>query len=119
MPRSIRASAMSSRRHLTFALGVAISLALAATAALSLAYTPRDPLAMAGAARLEGPSRTHPFRTDPYGRDVLSRAMAGAPPPTALRGIAGGIRAPPGGGVRLPTRRGRGRRPERGPRRGG
>jgi len=32
-PRSIRASAMSSRRHLTFALGVVISLALAATAA--------------------------------------------------------------------------------------
>src|SRR5207247_8526462 len=78
MPRSTRASAMSSRRHLTFALGVAISLALAATAALSLVYTPRDPLAMAGAARLEGPSRTDPFRTDPYGRDVLAPGLAGA-----------------------------------------
>src|SRR5438445_72625 len=86
MPRSIRASAMSSRRHLTFALGVAISLALAATAALSLVYTPRDPLAMAGAARLEGPSRTHPFGTDQYGRDVLSRVMAGA-----ATSLAGGV----------------------------
>src|SRR5216117_782856 len=84
MPRSTRASAMSSRRHLTFALGVAISLALAATAALSLVYTPRDPLAMAGAARLEGPSRTHPFGTDQYGRDVLSRVMAGAPTSIAV-----------------------------------
>src|SRR3989449_6956901 len=99
MPRSIRASAMSSRRHLTFALGVAISLALAATAALSLAYTPRDPLAMAGAARLEGPSRTHPFGTDQYGRDVLSRVMAGAPTALARGGIALGLRPLPG--VRL------------------
>src|SRR2546425_7030910 len=93
MPRSTRASAMSSRRHLTLALGVAISLALAATAALSLAYTPRDPLAMAGAARLEGPSRTHPFGTDQYGRDVLSRVMAGAPTSIALGVIAVGIGA--------------------------
>src|SRR5207245_708776 len=93
MPRSTRASAMSSRRHLTFALGVAISLALAATAALSLVYTPRDPLAMAGAARLEGPSRTHPFGTDQYGRDVLSRVMAGAPTSIAVGVIAVGIGA--------------------------
>src|SRR2546422_7007924 len=93
MPRSTRASAMSSRRHLTFALGVAVSLALAATAALSLVYTPRDPLAMAGAARLEGPSRTHPFGTDQYGRDVLSRVMAGAPTSIAVGVIAVGIGA--------------------------
>src|SRR5438128_5580556 len=89
---------MSRRHHLTFALGVAISLALAATAALSLVYTPRDPLAMAGAARLEGPSRTHPFGTDQYGRDVLSRdvlsrVMAGAPTSIAVGVIAVGIGA--------------------------
>src|SRR2546428_8150808 len=93
MPRSTRASAMSSRRRLTFGLGVAISLALAATAALSLVYTPLDPLAMAGAARLEGPSRTHPFGTDQYGRDVLSRVMAGAPTSIAVGVIAVGIGA--------------------------
>src|SRR5206468_12134244 len=96
MPRSTRGSGMSSRRHLTFALGVAISLALAATAALSLVYTPRDPLAMAGAARLEGPSRTHPFGTDQYGREVLSRVMAGAPTSIAVGVIAVGIGAPAG-----------------------
>src|SRR3989442_7704485 len=104
MPRSTRASAMSSRRHLTFALGVAISLALAATAALSLVYTPRDPLAMAGAARLEGPSRTHPFGTDQYGRDVLSRVMAGAPAGIALCGISPGLGAR-GGELGWPARR--------------
>src|SRR2546425_13228043 len=102
MPRSTRASAMSSRRHLTFALGVAISLALAATAALSLVYTPRDPLAMAGAARLEGPSRTHPVGTHQYGRDGLSRVMAGAPAALPPRRTPARPRAPPGGRVRPP-----------------
>src|SRR5882672_666002 len=84
---------MSKRRHLTFVLGAVISLALAATAALSLVYTPRDPLAMAGAARLQGPSRVHPFGTDQYGRDVLSRVMAGAPTSIAVGVIAVGIGA--------------------------
>jgi peptide/nickel transport system permease protein len=84
---------MSKRRHLTFVLGAVISLALAATAALSLVYTPRDPLAMAGAARLQGPSRAHLFGTDQYGRDVLSRVMAGAPTSIAVGVIAVGIGA--------------------------
>src|SRR5882724_1811193 len=84
---------MSKRRHLTFVLGAAVSLALAATAALSLVYTPRDPLAMAGAARLQGPSRAYPFGTDQYGRDVLSRVMAGAPTSIAVGVIAVGIGA--------------------------
>src|SRR2546430_13693588 len=75
---------MSRRRHLTFVLGAVISLALAATAALSLVYTPRDPLAMAGAARLEGASRTHPLRPGQYWRDPLSRALARAPAAHAL-----------------------------------
>src|SRR3989441_5891492 len=110
---------MSRRHHLTFALGVAISLALAATAALSLVYTPRDPLAMAGAARLEGPSRTHPFGTDQYGRDVLSRVMAGAPTSLPRGGIAGGLGAPAGVVVRPARGRGRGRVRASAPRAGG
>ena len=82
---------MRRRRHVSFALGVAITLALAGTAALSLVYTPSDPLAMAGASRLESPSRAHPFGTDHYGRDVLSRVMAGAPTSIAVGVIAVGI----------------------------
>jgi peptide/nickel transport system permease protein len=81
------------RRHVSFALGVAITVALVGTAALSLVYTPRDPLAMAGASRLEAPSRGHPFGTDHYGRDVLSRVMAGAPTSIAVGVIAVGIGA--------------------------
>jgi peptide/nickel transport system permease protein len=80
-------------RHLTFVLGAAITVLLLATAALSLVYTPRDPLAMAGGARLQGPSAAHPFGTDHYGRDVLSRVMAGAPTSIAVGVIAVGIGA--------------------------
>jgi len=62
-------------RHLTFVLGAAITALLIATAALSLLYTPQDPLAMSIPSRLQAPSPAHPFGTDQYGRDVLSRVM--------------------------------------------
>ncbi len=65
-------------RHATLAMGTCISGVLLLTATVSLVYTPRDPLAMSIAARLEPPSSAHPFGTDQYGRDVLSRVMAGA-----------------------------------------
>ena len=65
-------------RHVTFTLGAAVTLLLLVTAALSLAWTPKDPLAMSIAGRLALPSAEHPFGTDQYGRDLLSRVMAGA-----------------------------------------
>jgi peptide/nickel transport system permease protein len=77
----------------TFALGAAITLALVGTAALGLVYTPADPLAMAIDARLQGPSSAHPFGTDQYGRDVLSRVVAGASTSIAVGVIAVGIGA--------------------------
>ncbi len=83
-------------RHLTFALGGAVTVTLLATAALSLVYTPQDPLAMAIASRLEGPTRAHPFGTDQYGRDVLSRVMTGAVTSIAVGVIAVGIGAAAG-----------------------
>ena len=55
-------------RHVTFTLGAVITLALLATAGLSLLYTPADPLAMSIGGRLQGPSGGHPFGTDQYGR---------------------------------------------------
>ena len=83
-------------RHVTFALGAAITALLLATAALSLVYTPRDPLKMSITGRLQGPSGPHPFGTDQYGRDVLSRVMRGTVTSIAvgvigiLSGYAGG-----------------------------
>jgi peptide/nickel transport system permease protein len=65
-------------RHTTFAIGTCISALLLLTAVVSLVYTPQDPLAMSIGARLESPSPAHPFGTDQYGRDLLSRVMAGA-----------------------------------------
>ena len=81
------------RRHLTFALGAGITALLISTAALSLVYTPQDPLAMSIAGRLQGPSPPHPFGTDHYGRDVLSRVMTGAVVSIAVGVIAVGIGA--------------------------
>jgi peptide/nickel transport system permease protein len=86
-------------RHATFTLGAAITLALIVVAALSFVYTPADPLAMSITGRLQGPSQAHPFGTDQFGRDVLSRVMTGAVTSIAVGVIAVGIGA--GAGVLL------------------
>src|SRR6058998_3143448 len=80
-------------RHVTFAMGAAITALLIATAALSLVYTPRDPLTMSITGRLQRPSGPHPFGTDHYGRDVLSRVMRGTVTSIAVGVIAVGIGA--------------------------
>jgi peptide/nickel transport system permease protein len=78
-------------RHITFTLGLAITLALVLTAAVSLVYTPRDPLEMSMEARLEGPSESHPLGTDQFGRDLLSRIMVGSETSILVGVIAVGI----------------------------
>src|SRR5262252_1084602 len=80
-------------RHLTFTLGAAITALLIATAALSLVYTPQDPLAMSITGRLQGPSGSHLFGTDQYGRDLLSRVMTGTVTSIAVGVIAVGLGA--------------------------
>jgi peptide/nickel transport system permease protein len=79
--------------HVTFALGAAITALLVLTAAASFMWTPTDPLAMSIAARLEGPSAAHPFGTDHFGRDILSRVIAGTHTSIAVGVIAVGIGA--------------------------
>ena len=78
-------------RHVTFVIGLAITLALVATAALSLVYTPRDPLEMSITGRLQGPTTQHLFGTDHFGRDLLSRVMTGAVTSILVGMIAVGI----------------------------
>jgi peptide/nickel transport system permease protein len=80
-------------RHVTFTLGLAITIALLVVAGLSVVYTPVDPLAMSMTARLEGPTGGHPFGTDQFGRDILSRVMTGAVTSIAVGVIAVGIGA--------------------------
>ena len=78
-------------RHVTFVIGLAITLGLVATAALSLVYTPLDPLEMSITGRLQGPTPQHLFGTDHFGRDLLSRVMTGAVTSILVGVIAVGI----------------------------
>src|SRR6266511_4567605 len=78
-------------RHVTFTIGLGITALLLLTAAVSLVYTPRDPLEMSMEARLEGPSESHPLGTDQFGRDLLSRIMVGAETSLLVGVIAVGI----------------------------
>src|SRR5262245_29509589 len=89
--RPSRGGPLRSLRHVTFTAGLAITLALGATAVLSLVYTPRDPLEMSMTGRLQGPSAAHPLGTDQFGRDLLSRIMTGARTSILVGVIAVGI----------------------------
>jgi peptide/nickel transport system permease protein len=93
--RAARAGARSRAarrgRSPALALGAAVTGLLVIVALVGLAYTPQDPQAMALGARLQGPSAAHPFGTDQYGRDILSRIMRGAITSIAVGIIAVGI----------------------------
>jgi peptide/nickel transport system permease protein len=89
----------TSLRHVSFTIGATVTGLLLGTAALSQLYTPQDPLAMSIAGRLEGPSARHPFGTDQYGRDILSRVMLGTRTSIAVGVIAVGIGATVGLGI--------------------
>lgn len=45
---------------------------------IGMVYTPYDPNEMNGLLKNSGPSLSHPFGTDNFGRDILSRVMEGA-----------------------------------------
>jgi peptide/nickel transport system permease protein len=87
------------RFHAAFLIGLAITSSLVVAAAVSLVWTPADPLAMSIAGRLQAPSRAHPFGTDQYGRDVLARVMAGTVTSIAVGMLAVAVGA--GAGVPL------------------
>jgi peptide/nickel transport system permease protein len=58
--------------------GVAVLFAIVAVAVIGIWITPYDPAAFAVRVRLTPPGLAHPFGTDEFGRDVLSRVLAGA-----------------------------------------
>ncbi|WP_343716458.1 ABC transporter permease, partial [Inquilinus sp.] len=60
------------------AIGGTIIGVLVATALVSAAWTPYDPLKIDILSRFKPPSALHWLGTDEFGRDVLSRAMSGA-----------------------------------------
>lgn len=64
-----------------------ILLGFAVLAIIGPAAAPRDPYRFDHLHSLQGPSLSHPFGTDQYGRDLLSRMMTGA---RTLVAVAGG-----------------------------
>jgi len=66
------------RRRKSALAGAVVLAVIALAALLAPALVPYDPIKIAPGAALSPPSLTHPFGTDQYGRDILSRAMTGA-----------------------------------------
>ena len=66
------------RRRKSALVGLLILTAVALAALFAPALAPYDPIKVRPAEALSPPSLTHPFGTDQYGRDILSRAMTGA-----------------------------------------
>jgi len=64
--------------NLNFSLGLTLCIVVVCMAAVSVFWTPYGPTVMDARHRLEAPSPAHPLGTDQYGRDILSRVMAGA-----------------------------------------
>jgi peptide/nickel transport system permease protein len=59
-------------------LGLTVLLTIVALAMIGIWYTPFDPTAFAIRSRLQPPGSPHFLGTDEFGRDVLSRVLAGA-----------------------------------------
>jgi len=66
------------RRRFNLPLGLVLLGPLLVVACLAPIWTPYGPAAINLRARLQPPSAAHWFGTDEFGRDVLSRVMAGA-----------------------------------------
>ncbi len=66
------------RRRRIVGVGLGLILAIFAVAAAAPVLAPHDPLALDVPARLRPPGPGHPFGTDEFGRDILSRTLYGA-----------------------------------------
>lgn len=62
----------------TLFLGGSLLAFIVAASIVGIWFTPYDPTVFAVRIRLQSPSLLHPFGTDEFGRDVLSRVLAGA-----------------------------------------
>ena len=66
------------RQRRVIGLGAVILLLVLAAAAAAPSLAPYDPLDIQPAERLHRPGQLHPFGTDEFGRDILSRVLFGA-----------------------------------------
>ncbi|MGB3900513.1 MAG: ABC transporter permease [Mesorhizobium sp.] len=65
-------------RQPVLAIGATVLIAFVLAALLAPYIAPYDPIVQNADIRLQGPSWAHPFGTDNFGRDVLSRVIWGA-----------------------------------------
>jgi peptide/nickel transport system permease protein len=79
--------------------GLAVTLGLLAIAALAPWLAPYDPYATDPARALAAPSRAHPFGTDAFGHDVLSRVVWGARLDLVIAALAVGVALTLGGAL--------------------
>jgi peptide/nickel transport system permease protein len=66
------------RRRRIVAVGLALLLMILGAAVLAPQLAPYNPIALNVPARLVPPGPAHPFGTDEFGRDILSRTLYGA-----------------------------------------
>ena len=66
------------RQRRVIGLGAGILLVMLGVAAAAPALAPYDPLDIQAVERLRRPASAHPFGTDEFGRDILSRVIFGA-----------------------------------------
>ena len=64
-------------KRLTLSVGAGILLAFVVLAIAAPLIAPYDPILQNGEVRLQAPSLSHPFGTDNFGRDILSRVIWG------------------------------------------
>ena len=70
---------MKNKSHsYNFALGLGLTILMVSLILLGFFWTPYEPDAMQGSLKLNAPGFLHPFGTDQFGRDVLSRVLVGA-----------------------------------------
>lgn len=80
-------------QHKLAVLGLVVMCLLLLSAAVPSLLAPHDPLTMEMRDRLQPPSLRHPFGTDDFGRDILSRLIYGARISLQVGVVAVGIAA--------------------------
>jgi peptide/nickel transport system permease protein len=75
------------------AVGTAVVLVYLGVALAAPWLAPHDPLAQDLSAVLAPPGRSHPFGTDPLGRDLLSRVIAGTRVDLTITALGSGVAA--------------------------
>ena len=66
------------KKNINFIIGVVLTVFALLFTLIGFFYTPYDPNEMNYLLKNQAPSLLHPFGTDNFGRDILSRVMEGA-----------------------------------------